>query len=698
MTANDNRHIASIDSSRLLEDDDKSVLSDAQSIDTGDRFQQDVDEALSHQQSEQAVDASDKREDSQPEIIPQQAAWILARPRRIPRRANAANTLSGDGRSFLVSPQPAPREPLPHCSSFDPSPQSSFQEPESLDPESTSELPKDKGKEVLFDVPAHERPSTDEKEGELGNLDFARVLPLLERFQLEISAESRPIHTDEYYGEMQEEMQANFDPKLAAEKAEREDEKGGAKARKDRSANQVIALIESIKKILELYLRASFLKGEEKGDESAVAELQARCKGTDEHPANKEKQQDLTCQKASNETLQQYFAIYQTRKETQPPAEDCATRLQDLQARLEQKHSRELEEQTARSLSDFTMYVELYKADRDAELAQATAKAAEEELRSQKAIASLEKEIELYQAALEWEAKSSREAMYRIQSLQDRERELGKEKKRESNTNKQLEAALSQMAKDCKDLSVRVKALQHSLKRTERTMEGVQEEVMEVAEARRAAEAEVRSLRAANLALRAEKEELEARYSSTFKELNVAFLELDRCEMQSDLLTAELRRVGGRLAEVNAAFVELDRCQTQSKHLTAELRRVGGRLAECEATIKKEADKARELEDFVDGRLKVWEKWEKWEQVVWGAATAPPEPAVAWETEKEEKEMSVLFEVHRWSLKELVLWLVVAFWAALASDQMWLGDDVGVRPILSRQDPFLDLSRGMYGV
>ena len=288
--------------------------------------------------------------------------------------------------------------------------------------------------------------------------------------------------------------------------------------------------------------------------------------------------------------------------------------------------------------------------------------------------------------------------MYRIHSLQDRERELGEEKKREFNTNKQLEAALSQMAKDCRGLSVQVKALQRSLKRTERTMEAVQEEGMEVAEARRVAEAEVRSLRAANLALRAEKEELEARYSSTFKELDVAFSELDRCEMQSDLLTAELRRVGGRLAEVNAAFVELDRCQTQSKHLTAELRRVGGRLAECEATIKKEADKARELEDFVDGRLKVWESWEKWVQVVWGAATAPPEPAAAWETEKEEKEMSVIFEVHRWSLKELVFWLVVAFWAALASDQMWLGDDVGVRPNLSRHDPFLDLSRGMYGV
>lgn len=696
MTADENRHIAPIDSSRSLEDDEKSVLADAQSINTGDGFQQDVDEAFSHQQSQQPVDASDKREDSQPQIIPQQAARILARPRKIPSRANAANTSSGDGLSFLVSPPPTSQEPRPHCSNFDQSPQSSFQELESLSPESTAESPKDKGKEVVFDAPAHERPLTDE-EGGLRNFDFARVLPLLKRFQLEISAESRQGHRDDFYSETQEETQANFDAKLAAEKAEREEEKGGAKARKDRSANQAIALIESIRKILELYLRASVLKGEEKGDENAVAELAAGCKGTDEHPANKEKQQDLTCQKASDDTLQQSFAICQTRKENQPPAEDCATRLQDLQARLEQKHSRELEQQTARSLSEIRIYIELYKADRDEELANATAEAAEEKLRSQRAIAGLEKEIDLYQGALEWEAKSYRDAMYRIKSLQNRERELGEDKKRAFNTNKQLEASLSQTAKDCRGLSVQVKALQHSLKRTERTMEAVQEEVMGMAEAKRTVEAEARSLRAANRALQAEKEELEARYSSTFKELNVAFSELDRCEMQSNLFTAELRRVGGRLAEVNAAFVELDRCQIQSEHLTAELRRVGGRLAECEATIKKEADEARELEN-VDGRLKAWTTWEMWEAVVWGAATAPPEPAVARETEKGEKEISVLFEVHRWSWNELVFWLVVAFWAAVASDQMWLGDEVGVRPRLSRQDLYLELSRGMYGV
>ena len=370
--------------------------------------------------------------------------------------------------------------------------------------------------------------------------------------------------------------------------------------------------------------------------------------------------------------------------------------MQKLQARLEQKHSRELEAQAARSLSEFTRYVEFYKADRDADLAQTTAKAAEEKVRSQKAISGLEKEIELYQGALEWEAKSSREAMDRIQSLQDRERELGEDKKRAFNTNKQLETSLSQTAKECTGLSEQVKALQHSLKRTERTMDAIQEEVMEVTEAKRAAEAEMRSLRVANLALQAEKEELEARYSSTFKELKVAFSELDRCETQSDLLTAELRRVGGRLTEANGAFVELDRCQTQSQHLTMELRRVGSRLAECEATIEQEADKARELDDLVDERLKVWEMWGKQEEAVLGAATAPPGTAVV--TEKGEREMSILFEVQRCSWKELVFWLVVAFWAALASDQMRLGDDKRVRPKLSRQDPWLELSRGMYGV
>lgn len=417
----------------------------------------------------------------------------------------------------------------------------------------------------------------------------------------------------------------------------------------------------------------------------------------DQQSSNEQLRQDLARQNASNGILQQSLAESKPRKENQPPVGDYATRLQDLQAPLEQKHACELE-QAARRLEGFKRYAAACRADQNAEFAkataEATAKAEKEKQRSQNVIASLEKEMEVSHAELEWQEKFSRNARWTIQSLQDREKELGEDKRRLFHAKKELEASLSQRVKDCKGWSVQVKVLKASLKRTERTMEAAQGEVMEMTEVKESAKAEAHNLRAANRVLGAEKKELEAKSSFA-------------------------------IAELNAAFMEVDRCQLQSEHLTAELRRVGDRFAQYKAIIKKEVGKAHELEELVDRRLEAWEKWKEVApplELAVGKAqkgekeAAPPLELVIRKAQKGEKEAIEFLPRPMFpGLKDLVFWLLVAFLlvassAALAANRqrrIWTRVDKVTRhvTVLLRagrvpelwEDPLLVLSRGMYG-
>lgn len=404
----------------------------------------------------------------------------------------------------------------------------------------------------------------------------------------------------------------------------------------------------------------------------------------DRQSNNKKPQQDLAHQKASNKSLQQSPNKYQVRKENQPPVEDCAARLKDLQAHLEQKHTRELKEQAARIFNGIRVDSTAYEAEKNAELGNAITNAEEENRRSQQDIAHLEKRLGVCQAKLEEKETACRNATWTIQSLQYREKELGEDKKRLFRSKKELEASLSQRTEGCRNWSVQARVLKKSLKRTDLTLDAVRGELMETAEAKERAEAETRSLRAANRALRAEKEELEAKSSAAIVELNASFVELDRFQMQSKYLTADLVRVGRRLAEYEATIKK-----------DAE-------------TIKKDAEELRQLEVLVDRRLDGWDKWEEVERV-----------------EREigvpEKANKGLLRPHLPRWMKFVFWLlvglllvllVVAFEAASAADrerQMWLGGDevtlhavvslrVGEGPELLWHDPLLALSRGMYGV
>lgn len=212
-----------------------------------------------------------------------------------------------------------------------------------------------------------------------------------------------------------------------------------------------------------------------------------------------------------------------------------------------------------------------------------------------------------------------------------------------------------------------------------------------------AANAEARSLRAAYRALLTENEDLEEKSSST-------------------------------LAELNSANSELDTCRVQAKHLAKELGEVGDLLAVREGFIKREAEEIAELDQMVDGRLRVWTNWE---ERIREAASAP-ESATEKEPEVEtgEKEMDALLGIperaNQGPLRSLfpswnqflvlllmglfVVGSVYAFSAVSAANGerlRWLEANrrienlrrFGISPESSWRDSvLLDLSAGMYGV
>ncbi|MCJ1462022.1 hypothetical protein MMC07_000622 [Pseudocyphellaria aurata] len=412
----------------------------------------------------------------------------------------------------------------------------------------------------------------------------------------------------------------------------------------------------------------------------------------DKQSSSQQLGQDFARQNASNQNLHQSLADSKARTENQPPADHCSARLHDLKARLEQKHSLELKQQAARMFEGFKKFAEFWQAENDAELdkaaAKATAKASEEKQRSQETMSRMEKELAATYAELEMHEEVARKTRLTIQALQNRERELGEEKSRLFHSKKELEVSLNLKTKDCRNWSVQAKVLKASLRRTEQTMEATNQDAMNMAEAKEVAEAETRILHAANLALGAEKRELEEKARSA-------------------------------TAESNAVLLEMNRCQTQSQLLTADIQRVGDRLAEREVIIKRGADEIRELKESMDRLLK---KREKREKAVRKWASPPRESPVVQEVEKGERATNHFLGLSKsifqprspfWgALALLVLVLALAFMAASAANrerQIWQRIDevtrravislrAGQNPELLWQDPLLGLSRGMYGV
>ena len=826
------QHIAPIDPSQIPEDDEISRILRAE-----------LEEAL-----DQAAikDTAGREEDPpQPEPTPEQTARIIARPRKVPKPR--AGPSSSRGPSLDFPSRPSPQQPLPQPANSDPS-------PEQLDPQSTAEPPKDKGKgkEVLFDVPAHERPLTREEAEGLQCLTTAQTLHLVERFRAQIAAESRRAHRDEFYSEMQEEMQLTFDRRLAEEKGMWAEEKGKWAEEKGKWAEENWVLNESVR-TMDRNLRASFEKGKksatdehaarwssidsqladkekrlqireqqlgqertrleglstdqtnvlatrnaaqaqqiaaltqendrlreeaaanveqlrqlwEKEEEAKrvraemvtnmgnleqqlaaqtqvttrvqnqlvtelwtrqedmrasvrrqerreqaltqlhcdqlrqlrtehqrnryhpfvpstemdndVAELAGQMSTlriakayeasasrlpirlhhpdpligqmeddrapvhaiststpdgrlrqllTDEQSRNEQLQKDLANEKTTIETLRKSLADCQA-KSNQPPVDNCAARLQDLQARLDKKHAQALKEQQARMMEGFRTDADAFLAQKDSELTKISATAEEESRRSQEVIAGLKKDLETCRAELEREKEGSRVAKEALQSLQEGAKEHWNLYGRLERTRRDLQVTLDQRTEACESWSTLTEQLRRDVRRAKRTTEAVRAEAGDFRRAYEAAEAESSSLRTANRALEEEKHKLKAKFFSTTANLNA---KLESNQKQSENLTAELTAELGKSNSLRTANRALEKekhelkaeslsttatlnamlksNQKQSENLaelTAELGGVRARLAASQATIKKEVAGRQK---FVDARLEAWAQWE----------------------------------------------------------------------------------------
>lgn len=412
----------------------------------------------------------------------------------------------------------------------------------------------------------------------------------------------------------------------------------------------------------------------------------------EEKTSNEQLRKDFADQKASHESLQQSLAECQTTQANQPPTEDCEARLHDLQARLDEKHSRELKEQEAGMLEGFQAEYEALEAGLARDLAEAKAKAVEEmgeerrrlmeeveegkaerqrlveevekgreeKRRLQDAISDLERVKRASHVSIERLTKASQDANGTIQDLQDREKGHRNENQRHVHARRQAEAKVSQADNERKAWLVEAELLRASEQQSQRraaeawaAVNVVREEMARVVEGKAAVEEEVRNLRTTNRRLGARKEHYKSEFSS--------------------------------------ALAELDGWKTSSEDLTAELRRVRGRLTKSEATNSSNAEKIRQLDEFVDERLEAFEPQEEEarEEGLQSAATGRP-----------------LFSRWReWIVVVLVWFLFVLMVASAArrQKQRWMGAGYGATqytwwgPESSWKDPEMDLSRGMYG-
>lgn len=631
-----NCHIAPANSCRLQNDDDDDLeLSDSwESIATDEEMEEETDEFADLSQ----VYVAEKEEEDDaplPEVTPEQAARICARPRQALRRPGAT--------------APAPQQPPPLRDIS----QSSL----SLVPESTAEPPKDKGKgkEVLFVVPAHGRP-----------LPTDQGVTKLEELKQQLAAE-RPNQQATAMFVQEQTMRELVSAHLHGE-AMRQSRMRLLREQRSRSSTSMNK-IDSVSGLTD-GLSALRIQPESKNRAAAPQQQQilANLQTSNDHL-----RKELANEKAANKTLQQSLADCQASQASQ--AEDCAARLQDLEARLKQEQTTALAAQKVRMVDELKKAVNDSDAEMRAALARATAEAVEKKRLAEVAVADLKKDMEACHAKLERQQKASQVARGTIQSLEGRERALMAEKSTLIEAKKILEADLTR-----RNIAHRnnVSVLETQRIRADKRARVAMGQAEDMAQAKAAVEAEVRSLRTASRALGADNRKLE-----------------------------KIARTA--TADLTASFPELSYHQALSNHLTAKLEVKDRRLAGYEAVRQKEGATARELEDLV-------EEWLE-ERLV---------PAVVEEEETGEKEMDALLgeperakegllrpQFPRW--KEL-LWLlvgllflvgsVVAFSAASAATkgrQMWLGRGgeairgaVDGGPGSWRQDPLSDLSAGMY--
>lgn len=653
-----------------------------------------------------AVGAEEPEVAAPPEITPGQAARISARPRRALRSARIpAQSSTVTGGSLPVSqPPPIPQQlPLPL--------DNAKESPRSATPEPSAEPPKDKGKGKGKEVAsANGQPLTAEEDEGVRRLTEAQLRHLQERFL--------PGHRYEVLLE----LQANFDTELATEASRVEEDAtrrvgefiaaqydnaqfvraeavvSGERlqqlqlqlSQRDQYALRLQSELEAVQRDRDQALHAIVQERAMRGEQASVASQREERA----HQQIEEIREELSREKVTNDNLRQSLADCQAGQKTQPPADDCAARLRDLEARLKQEHAKALEAQAERMLAEgqkaaevwagkekawWWKQAEAFRAEKDGEVARATARAEEERRGAEKAIAGLKKELEARPASNEAESK--------IQSLEGQGKELAGEKRA-------LAGQLYRSRKDCEVYSATVSALEPELRRTRRKVEEGERKWRDLA-------GTVRSLRTDNQTLDSDRTALDNLVRSKHAELMTAYADLSEERTRNGQLATELQQSALRFAGSERRAWEVAR--------EAGVRE--GRARGMEASM------ALEVEGWLDGRLGRWRSWEE-------ARVVEEEEEEEVEEETGEKEMDSLLGVPEEAIEGPLrpqfpnwraFWLLVCFFlfglvvalsASSAESALWFGGGAEVTwgvqlpgDILGSvwEDPFLDLSRGMYG-
>lgn len=370
-------------------------------------------------------------------------------------------------------------------------------------------------------------------------------------------------------------------------------------------------------------------------------------------------QRDLADQRAANEdlridieTLRLDLADCQETINRQPPVDDCAARLRDQQARLETECAQRLGEQEARLMEEVREAAQVFRAEKEAELAKAVAEAEEEKRRMERVISGLRRDLEASQAKLERRFEASQAAEGTIQSLREEKRALGQRNWELSAANKELRATFDRLDENRRRQSAQ----------TDKAIRSEERAVRKVEEAR----AQVGALEKENRALG-------AKYAKLDEEHSAAKTRLAR------------------------ALDSLDRQRIQSEDLMADLERAGERLAKSEAARKKEADKIRDRGRPMEERLDEWEMREQAEEEEEAEREAA---AAAEEVKTGEREMDAPLGVPekakegllgpqapRW--KRVLFWLLVGLLLLVLALLAASADNR--RQVVLGEDPSMDL-------
>ena len=686
-----------------------------------------VNEAEAEEKNRKAAEMEE--ETPQPGPTPEQIAQVAARPRRVPKLRPVASSSSGPSAGRSSRPLPLPS--FQQSTNSDPS-------PGQLDPESAAEPLQDKGKgkEVLLDVPAHERPhSREEVEGLQRQVDLLRAQNAEQDGRIAAQAEENrelQAECDElraaaitYMADVERDRQVQREERdrMVSEGRSLERDRQAQQEERDRMVSEGKNLEQRLasqtqqatrlqaRLVLERRTHAAVLQERTKEQERQVKELtdqlqQLRTKQLREQaippppstqmdaartfrlpirlrdpsrlpgqmedspmedspipvPASsaptstdRRRRQTLRSQKASNKSLRQDIANLKATIANQKATIDSQKTSIDGEKETVESLKKNIAEYHAKAsqppVDDCETRQQLearldeqYQRELD-ELAGWYKQRFKDETDALRA----DKDVELAKAATDAAARVEAEHLDKVQELDRLEKKLEASRAETQRHQKacQTARAYSKFRQDESTefwrINCRLVGENESLSEERRLLSEELEEVKKVArDAERRADRERED--AGEMAHARGEAEATA---NSLRSANLA-LEKDKKEF-----TAEARSTKAKLEATSA-----------------ELEGVRRGLAESEAALEKKEEKIRGLERFVDGQIEVWDVWNEG--------------------------MGLRRKIPGWK----VFWILLLMWILFASVVLGFfvilnNQGSGQRQV--REDPWLDLSRVMYG-